>query len=81
MLIPAKHRIDRLRELGAARFVNATSVDSDILPAISSGLGTVFLNLRVVRVRLGLALTNIVEGDLRTRPSVRKDSVVWNIGA
>jgi hypothetical protein len=37
ILIPFEHRIDCLRQLGAARLVNAASVDPDVSVAHGSG--------------------------------------------
>ena len=45
ILVPREHRVDRLRELFAARFVDAARIDPDIIESVLLRSGTATLEL------------------------------------
>ena len=81
VLVPAKHRVDRFGQLGAARFIDAARVDPKVLQAIRGSLRAAERELSIPRLALASVLLDVLKGDLLVivTPGVRKDSIRGNI--
>jgi hypothetical protein len=77
--IPAKHRIDGLAELGAARFINATGVHPEVLEVIPASLFSAEFYLLEARLVPTCAIHEVFEcGFLAIRSlSMREYSIAW----
>src|ERR1700722_1498356 len=64
--IPSKHRVDSLRELGIARFLDATTVHPEVSQAVPCSLFCAELDLTITDFILARALYQIFIGDLFT---------------
>ena len=77
--VPAKHRIYSLCELSAARFVDATGINPEVLQAIASGLFSAESDLVKTSLARPIPIHHVLEGDFLRSPCVREDSVSGNI--
>ena len=89
--VPGEHGIYRFREFGAARLVDATGVDPDIVKPMSAcKLGAVaYLGVtweEIVMLYHGLIKSRsrargfyFLKGGLICQPCVREDGVAWHI--
>jgi hypothetical protein len=75
----AKHRIYSLCELSAARFVDATSIDPEVLQAIASGLFSAESDLVKTSLARLIPIYHVPKSDFLRSPYVREDSISGNI--
>jgi len=82
-MVPAKHRVDSLRELAVVRFVDATGVDPKVLQAIASGLFSAEPDLVVARLALAGTIHQVLQADLFgiRSPRVREYGIPGNVVA
>ena len=78
-MIPLKHGIDRLGQLGAARLIDAARVNPDILPALTRRQGTASFDLGKSGHFVTIAALHVLERYLFLSPCVREDSIWGNI--
>ena len=77
--VPAKHRIYSLCELSAARFVDITGIDPEVLQAIASGLFSAESDLVKTSLARPIPIYHVPEGDFLRSSCVRENSVSGNI--
>lgn len=79
-LIPGKHRIDRLRKLSAASFIDAAGVDPDILNAVFFGDLTRTVEFLVAfLLDIGPVFGEVLECQFFVGPSMRQYRVRWDL--
>jgi hypothetical protein len=78
ILVPAKHRVNSLYELGAIRFIDIVCVHPKVLQAVTLSLFTTELYFAIASLALALARTiyQILESDLLRSLSVREYSIL-----
>ena len=83
MPVPAKHRIDSLRELSVVRFVDATGVNPKVSQTITSGLFCAEADLVVAKLALCRTIYHVFKADLFgiRSPCVREYGILGNVVA
>jgi hypothetical protein len=69
------------KELGAAGLVYTTSIDPDILPAITCSESRALCDLLKTSLLLALIILQLLEGDLPLGPCMGEDCIIWRIAA
>ena len=73
-MVPAKHRVDSVREFGVVLLVDTTGVNPKVLQAILSSLFSTEPDLLISKLFLASTIYHILEGSLLVirSPCVRK---------